>query len=497
MKYQTESQSLKKSATSAVSWNFVETLLRQGVQFGLSVWLARILAPEDFGLMAIALVAVAIGNSLVESGFSQALIQKKVVSSGELSSVFILNLFIALCVSVTSVVLAQPVAGFFGMAQLGPLIQFLALGFLVTGAGSVPVAMLTRECRFKHLAYISGAASLLSACAAVIFAIAGWGVWSLAIQSVLAALVTTALSWRFSGWRPTMRFEPTGLRELFRFGGHIAAVHILETAFGRLNTLAIGKLYSAVELGYYARAESTRAFPSFFGASILNKSVFPLLSRLNHDRDKLSEGYFRALEAVVFVNTPVMVALAVSANMVVSLLFGQRWEPAGPYLQALAVAGVFWMPHLVNMDVLKAAGLSRVFLRIEVVKKMLLIAAVVLTSIISVLAMAWGQVAVNAIAFAYGLVSCLLQLHFPGTLVWRAVWRTLVATGAMCAVTGGVHMLFKEVGHFEEAAGVVFGLAAYWCVSFLLKIRTAFEVVAFLKQIGYRLTLRGGMKPTL
>jgi len=469
---------LKNKALSALRWNMLETFARQGFQFGLAVVLARILPPEDFGLMAIVIVLVSIGNCIAQGGFGQALIQKEHVSRDDESSAFFVTMALSAIASVVLFVAAPEIARFFAMPELMSLSQAMAITFIFSGAGGVPLALLTKQCRFKELTIVSGATAVISSTLAVILAWSGWGVWSLVGQAFASAVIGTAVLWVVSAWRPLMRLRLASVSDLFRFGSYIAGANLLETVLGRLNTLFIGKIYSPLELGFYTRAESTRAFPSLFAANVLNSSVFPLMSTLSGDREKLRSAYSHAMDAVFFLNTPLMLGLAVCAEPLVNTLFGSRWLAAAPFLQILAVAGIFWLPQLVNADLLKAAGEPSKFFRVELVKKLLLVVVVLVTSQISILAMAWGQVVVNSLAFAYGLSAATKWLGMaPAEPIARS-WRIFAATALMGAAASGVLYLQGSNGGLALLCAGASGTVVYFVVCMYANVHVMSQMFA-------------------
>jgi len=469
---------LKAKAISALRWNTLETFGRQGVQFGLSVVLARILSPEDFGLMAIVIVLVSIGNCLAEGGFGQALVQKEHVSREDESSAFLVTMALSIMVSILLIAAAPQIAHFFAMPELLALAQAMAVTFVISGAGGVPLALLTKQCRFKELTFVSACAAIISSVAAVVLALLGWGVWSLVGQAFVSATIGTVVVWAVSAWRPIMRVRFASVQSLFRFGSYIAGANLLETVLGRLNTLFIGKIYSPVELGLYARAESTRAFPSFFAASVLNRSVFPIMSGLAGDKQKLRSAYSNAMDAVFFVNTPLMLGLAVCAEPIINTLFGVKWLAAAPFLQVLALAGVFWLPQLVNTDVLKAAGEPAQFFRVELAKKLLLVGAILVSSQISILAMAWGQVFVNAIAFFYGLSRATACLELCAADQITRPWRLFLAAALMSAVAGSVVYLTGVDGVLALVLAGTAGGSVYFAACKYLGVRAMSQMSA-------------------
>jgi teichuronic acid exporter len=428
---------LKSTAFTSVTWTALSTFCRLGLQFAFSVILARLLSPADFGVMAIMMVVNAVALSLIDSGFSQALIQKRDVTEVEQNSVFLLGLVVASLMSLVLVAGAPLLAGFFDMPILKPVAQVLSLNFVIVALGGVHTAMLLKHLQFKKLMKVNVGAALIASLAAMYLAATGWGVWSLVVYSLSTSLMTTAGLWLWSGWRPGWDFSFAALRPLFRFGIFMLGAGLLETLLGRINPLLIGRFYSASQLGYYSRAESTQHLFHHMFASIVNQVAFPLFSSVAADGPRLLAGYKKAVKISFYLQAPAMVGLLLTAAPLVITLFGSKWEASVPLLQLFALSGMFSLPRMVVIGMLNATGRSRLYFQTELFQKIAGVVGALATVRIGISAMLVSMILVNAASYFWTAnlagrdtgFSCLRQLADSSKVFMAAfvmglcVWR--------------------------------------------------------------------------
>lgn len=392
-------EALNKRIAQAISWSAVDVLFRQGSQFLIAVLLARLLAPEDFGLIAILYIFTAIGNLFIDSGFSSALIQRQDVSHTDESTVFYFNLAMAALMSLLLGSIASLIVEFFGQPILRPLTYIMALSQFIGAFGSIHSVLLTKNLMFKTIMKAGVISSLLSGGMALLFALYGYGVWSLAWQTLAASLINVLSLWSLHHWRPKFVFSLDSLRKLFRFGGFLFISGFLDVLYTRMYALLIGKLFSVTDLGFYSRALNTRQMPSSVLETVFNRVAFPVFSRAAIDKNLLVKGVKKALVVMMIINIPVMLSLAVVAEPFTIVLFGEKWLPSAPILQVLCLAGLLWPLHTVNLNALMAQGHSDLFLRIEVIKKVICLGVIVFACFYGVMAIAWAQVFTGFIAF--------------------------------------------------------------------------------------------------
>lgn len=387
------------SALRAVSWSAADVILRQGVQFGVAIALARLLTPADFGTVSLLYLFAGIAGTFATGGLTTALIQAREVSRADESTVFWFNLAVGVLMGLAFWLCGPLIARFYGAPVLEPLSTVMAVTVVITAAGGIQQALLTKHLNFRPLMMSSVLAVLTSGAVSIWLAWRGEGVWALAAQSLVSAATATLVLWIANPWRPQWVFSLASARRLFGFGGYLMAASLLDVVYSRLYTVLIGKLYGARELGFYARAETTAQLPSSMLGLIVGRVAFPLFSRMGDDPERVRDGLKRALQATMFVNTPVMLGLAAIAEPLIQVMFGDVWLPCVPYFQVLCIAGVFMPFHVLNLQVLMGLGRSDLFFRLEVAKKVIGITFLVAVSFCGVIFIAVSQIIAGVIFF--------------------------------------------------------------------------------------------------
>lgn len=390
---------LKQRALSAVLWSGTDILMRQGLQFFVSIALARLLSPEEFGTIALLSLFIGIASAFVDCGFSSALVQHQGVTHNDESTVFWFNLAMGSMVGLCLWVLSPVIAGIFSLPILIPLTSLFAINIFLTSLGSIHGTLLTKRLEFRTQMQVGVYATVISGIVAVVMAWYDYGVWALAAQTLVATCVSTSLLWYFHRWRPAFVFSIESARRLFGFGGYMLASGLLEITYDRMYTLLIGKYFGVRELGFYNRADSTKQLPVSILTGILSRVAFPIFSAAAHDINQLRRGVQLVVRCVMLLNVPMMLGLAAVAKPLILVLFGPVWLPVVPVMQVLCLAGIFWPLHVINLNVLLAQGYSHLFFRLEVVKKLLGVLLLAVGVFYGVMGIAWSQVIFGALAF--------------------------------------------------------------------------------------------------
>lgn len=474
--------SLHQKSLRAVFWSGADVFMRQGLQFFISILLARLLAPEDFGVIAMLYVFIGLAGLFIDSGFSSALIQRQDTTHTDESTVFFFNLGMGALMALALCAAAPWIATFFELPILQNLTYVMALNLFIGAFGSIHNTLLTKTLNFKTIMKVGGVATFCSGLLAIAMAWWGFGVWSLAWQTLLSSLITVSLLWWWHPWRPHWEFSLLSLSRLFRFGGFLMLSGLLDTVYTRLYAVLIGKFFSARELGYYTRAESTQQLPVSILTGVLNRVAFPVFSEAAVDPQRLARGLRKVLVAIMLLNIPAMLGLAVVAEPLVVTLFGAKWLPCVPFLQVLCLAGVLWPLHVINLNALMAQGRSDLFFRIEVIKKVVGVVLLVLASLHSVMAIAW-------LRLLLGVFSFFINAHYSGVLLGYGPWRQL----RDILPYGGVAMVMAvSVGwaghalHWPPAAELValsvLGATFYWVACRWLRLAAFDEVITMIRR---------------
>lgn len=402
------------------------------------------LSPEEFGTIALLYLFTGIASAFVDSGFSAALVQSQDVTHTDESTVFWFNLAVALIMALSLAASAPAIAGFFNREILVPLTQVLALNIFISALGSVHITLLNKRLDFKTQMKIGAVTTVISGGMAIVLAWKNYGVWALAVQIVSASLVTTALLWFSSSWRPIWVFSRDSVKRLFGFGGYMLVSGLLEIAYNRIYTLLIGKFYGVQELGFYNRADSTKQLPVGVLAGIMGRVAFPIFSAVAHDVFQLKKGVRFALRSMMLVNVPMMLGLAAVAEPLTLVLFGEKWLPAVPIMQVLCIAGVFWPLHVINLNALMAQGHSYLFFRLEVIKKISGTLFLLIGASYGVMGIAWSQAGFGIVAFLINAYYSGKHFSYGTTDQIRDFLPSIMVSTVMAALVYGVGLVWRK-----------------------------------------------------
>jgi O-antigen/teichoic acid export membrane protein len=473
--------SLRHKTLHALFWSFLERFGQQGIQFVISIILARLLLPEEFGLIAMLAIFMAIAQSFINSGFGQALIQKQNVTHIDECSIFYFNILVGFLAAGLLCLAAPWIAGFYNQPLLVPLTCALSLNLIINAFSLVHTTLLTKHVDFKTQLKVSVIATVISGTIGVTMAFNGFGVWSLVAQSLGSNLLHTILLWFFNTWRPSLVFSFTSLRGMFAFGSRLLASGLLDTVFQNIYIVVIGKLFSPADLGFYSRAKRLQQLPVDNISSIISRVTFPVFSSVQDDKPRLKRGVRKALTMLVMINFPMMVGLAIMAKPLVLLLLTEKWAPCIPYLQLLCVVGMLYPLHVINLNVLKAQGRSDLFLQLEILKKILVVIAIAVTYRWGITAMIYGQIATSCFAYLLNSYYTGKMLDYPITEQIRDLIPSLTLASIM---GGGVYALHYAPIVNQSAllfAQIMTGIVLYSVLCYIFRISSFMEVIEMVK----------------
>lgn len=331
---------LKSQVASGVLWSGIGRILQQVIQFGLSVLLARLLSPGDYGLMAMVMVFTSFAGMLADAGFSTALIQRKDLNEVHGYTVFWITFLIGVILLVVTFLLAPILAEFYQSPALTDIFRVISITFLIGAFGNVPSAILQREMRFREIAKIETVAPLLSGALAIGMAIRGAGVWSLVAQPLLAAAITTVLRCWTCRWLPKMVFCPKALKEIWGFSGHMFGFYFINYWSRNADNLIIGKFFGAVSVGLYSRAYGLMLLPITQINGAINQIMLPALCGIQDDKPRVARIYLRVVGMISLLSCPMMLGLFVVADPFVLSLYGEKWRGVIPILQVFSLVGL-------------------------------------------------------------------------------------------------------------------------------------------------------------
>lgn len=366
--------------------------------FLVQIVLARILEPVQFGLVAMVSVFVVISAAVAESGLGTALVQRKEASDSDRSSVFWFNLLISMLMMGGLWLVAPLIARFYAQPSLTDILRVLSLVLVISAAGSVHASLLNRELQFRKLFWVTTPSTVISGVIGIALALQGFGVWALVGQTLSQAICRTSVLWLQTGWRPSAVCKWASLRSLLPYGSRLAVSGILDRGFQNLYVLIIGRVFSPIEVGFFQRAFALQQFPVTNLNSVVGSVAFPLLSRLQHEPSRMQKAVATSLQMTSLLSFTCMGMLAALARPLVTVLLGDKWLPCVPMLQLLCIAGALYPIHATNLCLLQALGRSDLFLRLEIIKKGLTLASLLLTWRFGILVMIYGMVANSIIS---------------------------------------------------------------------------------------------------
>ena len=377
-----------KSVVSNFIWRFLERCGAQGVSFIVSVILARLLDPSLYGTIALVTVFTTILQVFIDSGMGNALIQKKNADDLDFSSVFWFNITMCSVLYLLMFFAAKPIAAFYKMPDLTPVIRVISLILIISGVKNVQQAYISRNMLFKRFFFSTLGGTIGAAVVGIIMAYNGFGVWALVAQMLVNAAIDTIILWVTVKWRPKKMFSLERLKELFSFGWKLLASGLIDTVYNDLRQLIIGKLYSSADLAQYNQGKK---IPQLIVTNIntsIDSVLLPTMSKAQDDTGIIKSMTRRAIKISTYIMMPFMVGLAVCAEPLVSLVYTEKWLPCVFFLRIFCFSYAFWPIHTANLNAIKAMGRSDLFLKLEIFKKVIGLTAILSTMWISVKAMA-------------------------------------------------------------------------------------------------------------
>lgn len=362
------------------------------MQFIIQIVLARLLLPEDYGVIAIVTVFIAIANVFIQSGFNTALIQKKEIDDTDLSSVFYLSLFVAFIIYIIIFFAAPLIAQFYKQEILTSVLRILSLTLFFGAVNSIQQAIVSRKMEFKKYFFSSLGGIIISAVVGIVIAYSGFGVWALVTQQLVNIISVMIILWFTVKWRPKLLFSFKRLKILFSYGWKLLCSGLIDTIYKNIYDLVIGKKYSSISLAYYNRGKQ---FPNIIVQNLdgsISSVMLPALSKEQDDKVKVKRMMRRAIMTSSYIIFPITIGLAVTAKPMVSVVLTDKWLQCVPFLQILSISYAFWPIHTANLQAINAVGRSDIFLKLEIIKKIIGITILLITMPIGLIPMAIGQI---------------------------------------------------------------------------------------------------------
>lgn len=475
------SNSLKKDTTNGAFWSLIERFGTQGVQFLVMLVMARLLSPNDYGVVGLLVVFVSIAQAFVDGGFSQALIRKKDRTEIDNSTVFYFNIVVSVVIYLIFYLFAPYVSVFYNMPTLTPFMRVICLSIIINAFGVVQRALFNANIDFKAQAKASLIAIVISGAIGISLALQGFGPWALVWQQLSNLIVNTLFLWIYSEWRPLLAYSWKSFNELFSFGSKLLATSLLNAIYNNIQTIVIGKLYSAKSLGLYSRAAHFADLPSQQFTSVFMRVTFPVLCKVQDDMERLTSVYRRMLRVSAYIVFPLLIGMAAVAHPMIEVFIGKQWIECAYMLQIICFAEMWYPIHAINLDILQVSGRSDLFLKIEIYKKIVSLSLLALSAPFGIIAMCYSNLLSSLICLYINTYysSKILGISLLSQL--KDLFPTITLAIIMFAIVQIIIFFIPNV-FVQLIVGIIVGVVVYVSLSYILRFQEFNELVSLRKK---------------
>jgi len=411
-------QSLKDKTVKGVGWSAVDNVAQYAVSFVVGIILARILSPDDYGLLGLIGIFTAICTTLIKGGFNTALIRKKECTDDDYNTAFIINLCLSVVLYAAIFFCAPLIADFFGREELVLLTRVSSISLIIGAFALVQTVRLIKRIDFKTQTKISITSAIVSGIVGISMAFAGCGVWALVVQHITSQLLSTILLIISNKWFPSLKFCKSSFNELFGFGWKMMVSSLLDTAWKELYQLIVGKFYSPATLGQYTRAKGYSQIFSTNLTAVIQRVTYPVLSEVQDEKERMLSAYRRIIKLTMFITFACMFALGAVSEPLIYCMIGEKWHEASTYLPFICFIGAFYPLHALNLNMLQVQGRSDLFLGLEIIKKIIGLAPLFIGAFVGIFPMLYTSIVTSAISY-------FLNSYFPGKLLGYTSWMQL------------------------------------------------------------------------
>lgn len=474
---------MESKIRSAFVWSFIQRFGTQFVEVSVSILLTRILLPEEFGLIGMIMIVIVVAQSLTDAGMTSSLIRKKEADNLDYSTVFYLNIAVGFVVYGLIYLIAPLVSEFYEEPLLTDLLRVFSLTIIINAFTGVQSTIYRKNLDFKFLFRIGITTSIVSGAVGLYMALHNFGVWSLVCMHIVKSLMGCILYWTLSPWKPSYLFSVARLKEHFSFGINLTVSSLLNRVFDNIYYVTIGKYFSATQLGFYTRANTFKQIPINNLLSAVNGAAYPVLSSVQDDSIRLKSVYKRIMKQIIFLIAPTMIGAIVLSKALFVILFTEKWLEAVPYFQVLCLAGILYPVHSYNLNILKVKGRSDLFLKLEVVKKIILLISVILAIPFGIMALLYSQLFLSVVLLG---VNAFYSKRFVNYGLSEQVLDILPSILLALIMGVVVYLLDRNFfSHFSNYASIIFGgftgILVYFSLSFIFKFESLFEIINLFK----------------
>lgn len=472
---------IKEKTVRGFAWSAIDNFANQGVLFVISILLARILSPADYGLIAMITIFLAISNCFINSGFGNALVRKVDLSDEDCSTAFFFNIIVSVLCYIVVFIISPIVAVFYDRPILTAILRWQGLTLILGACIIVQKSLINKKIDFKTTTKVSVSSNILSGIVALLMAYHGYGVWALVGMGLSQSVLQIILFWYYSSWRPRMIWSKGSFHYLWNYGSKLLASGLLDTIFNNIYPIVIGKIYSPVNLGYYTRAWGFAQLPSSNVTGIIQRVTFPVLCSFQSDDERLSLNYRRLLRMSAFIVFPLMLGLAAVANPLIHVLLTAKWAQTIIYLQIICFAMMWYPIHAINLNLLQVKGRSDLFLKLEIIKKLMAVVVILCSVPFGVIGICYGSVVSS-------LLSLTINTYYTGRLInigFLKQMRDIFLILILSIVASSIVLLVVDLLDnplMSLFAGILIGLVIYLGLSKMFKVQEMYDILDYLRK---------------
>ena len=475
-------ENMKERVLSGLFWKVMENGGTQGIQFLVSILLARLLTPSESGEVMLIMIFITIGNVFVQSGFNTSLIQKQNVDKMDYSSAFCVSFLIAFVLYIILFFCAPAIGNFYGQPVFVPVLRILSLTLFFGAVISVQSASVSRNMEFRKLCMASLFAAAGSGIIGVLMALKGLGLWSLAMQQFFYSFFLMVVLHVLKTWKPSFKFSLQKAGDLFSYGWKILMSGLIDTVFTNVYGLVIGKIYNSAMMGQYSRGNQFPALIANNLGAAIQSVMLPAFSSFQNDRDRVKSMVRRSIVTSSYLVFPMMAGLIAVAEPMVKLLLTDQYLPCVPMLRLLCIAYATWPLHVANLQAINALGRSEIFLKLDIIKKAVSVAALLISIPFGIYTMVALRALTDFICTFINAYPNKKLLNYSFFQQWRDVFPSLVLSAAMCALVYSVQFQVKGT-LLTLILQIITGVLFYAGFSWLLRYESFFYLCRTVKNM--------------
>lgn len=432
-------QNLKDKTVKGVGWSAIDALLSHGVTFLVGLVLARLLSPEEYGLIGLVTIFTSVLLGVVDCGFSNAIIRKQHVTDEDYNTLFVFNLAISIALFALLFFSAPLIASFFDRPQLIPLVRVMGLLLILQAFSIVQYTIFSRRIDFKTKTKANIIAAASSGIIGIGMAFAGCGVWSLVWQHISRQLIFTICLWVFNKWLPKLRISIESLRYMWGFGWKLLVSGLIYNIWNQLYQVVVGKYYSPATLGQYSRSKEYASIFAVGMTNIVQRVSFPVMSQVQDDKERMISGYRRIIKDTMFVTAVLLISLGAVSEPLIYCLIGPKWHEAATYMPLICISMSLYPLHAINLNMLQVQGRSDIYLYVEIIKRVISVGPLCLGIFVNIYWMLIGSIIT-------GIISFFLNTYYTGKKLGYTSWDQIkdIAPSYFIAIVVAISVYFLK-----------------------------------------------------